>query len=259
MGGKKALRKRIATYIPADINFYIEVFGGAAWVMFYKDKWANQEVYNDLDHRLVNLFTQIKWHPEAVMEELEFMLNSRQLFGDILDNKGITEIQKAARFMYLLKNSFGGMGKHFGTSRKSGGAALGRRSALLEKIHAISERLDKVLIENQSYEQLIPMYDTEDNFFYCDPPYYHGATYDNSKAFDHGNLRDMLTSIKGRFLLSYDNAPEVKELYKGFDVIELVRPKGINRKEGRSDYEEVLIANYELCQRKDTQLNLFGY
>jgi DNA adenine methylase len=64
---QKALRKTITKYISTDIDFYIEVFGGAGWVMFYKERWARNEVYNDLDNRLVNLFRQIKWHPEALM------------------------------------------------------------------------------------------------------------------------------------------------------------------------------------------------
>ena len=56
IGGKRLLRKTIAPLIPDNIQSYIEPFGGAAWVMFYKEKWADLEVYNDLDGRLVNLF-----------------------------------------------------------------------------------------------------------------------------------------------------------------------------------------------------------
>ncbi|MGM9993487.1 MAG: DNA adenine methylase [Candidatus Avigastranaerophilus sp.] len=56
VGGKRLLRKTIADIIPKNINGYIEPLGGGAWVLFYKDKWAKLEVYNDLDGRLVNLF-----------------------------------------------------------------------------------------------------------------------------------------------------------------------------------------------------------
>ena len=255
MGGKKLLRKEIAKYIPKDINFYVEVFGGMGWVLLYKSKYARNEVYNDLDNRLINMFMQLKWHPEAVIGEMENMLNSRYLFDHIKHNKGITEIQKAARFLFLLKNSFGGLGEHFGTSRKSGGAALGRRSTILEKIRAINVRLDKVVIENKSFEEIIKYYDATNNFFYCDPPYFHGHTYKNSKNFNHRNLRDLLAGIQGRFLLSYDNCPEIKELYRDFNIIEITRTKGINRMAGDSDYHELIISNYKF-ESQQIQLDL---
>jgi DNA adenine methylase len=254
MGGKKLLRSHIAKLIPEDINFYIEVFGGAAWILLYKNKWARNEVYNDLDNRLVNLFMQLKWHTEVVVQEYEFMLNSRSLFDQIKENKGITEIQKAARFLFLLKNSFGSLGSHFGTSKKSGGAALGSRENLVNKLRLINKRLDKVVIENKSYEEIIDYYDEETNFFYCDPPYYHGSTYDNSKKFDHKNLRNLLTEISGRFLLSYDNCPEVKELYKDFNIIEITRSKGINSKAADKDYHELIISNYDISINQQMDL-----
>ncbi len=56
IGGKKLLRKEIVNRFPEKIDRYIEVFGGAAWVLFYKDKHANFEVYNDYNSELVNIF-----------------------------------------------------------------------------------------------------------------------------------------------------------------------------------------------------------
>ncbi|MFA7212611.1 MAG: hypothetical protein WC111_01800 [Candidatus Cloacimonadaceae bacterium] len=73
-----------------------------------------------------------------------------------------------------------------------------------------------------------------------------GYTYENSKQFSHEALRDILKSIKGRFILSYDDNPEVLKLYKGYDIKHVTRTKGINRKEGKSDFKEVIIANFDL-------------
>ena len=58
-------------------------------------------------------------------------------------------------------------------------------------------------------------------FFYCDPPYTSGCGYDvtTTEGFDHERLRDTLKNIEGRFLLSYDDSPKVRELYKGFEMI----------------------------------------
>ena len=49
IGGKRLLRKVIAPFVPKDITGYIEPFGGAAWMLLYKEKWGDLEVYNDLD------------------------------------------------------------------------------------------------------------------------------------------------------------------------------------------------------------------
>ena len=85
VGGKRLLRKRIAPLVPTDIQSYIEPFGGAGWVLFYKDRWADLEIYNDLDGRLVNLFRIVKYHPTALKEELQYLLGSREMFFQFLN------------------------------------------------------------------------------------------------------------------------------------------------------------------------------
>ena len=108
VGGKRLLRKKIEPLIPTDIKSYLEVFGGGAWVLFYHDKWADLEVYNDLDGRLVNLFRIVKYHPNALKEELQYLLGSREIFMQFLNTEGITDIQRAASFLFLISLSFGG-------------------------------------------------------------------------------------------------------------------------------------------------------
>lgn len=77
IGGKRLLRKKIAELIPGDIGSYIEPFGGGAWVLFYKDRWAPVEVYNDLNSELYNMFKIVKYHPEEFVKELRWMFASR--------------------------------------------------------------------------------------------------------------------------------------------------------------------------------------
>lgn len=70
IGGKKLLRKKILENFPdrGIFNRYIEVFGGAGWVLFSVDKHAKMEVYNDVNGNLVNLFRCTKYHPEALQK-----------------------------------------------------------------------------------------------------------------------------------------------------------------------------------------------
>lgn len=247
VGGKRNLRKRIAEIIPEDIESYIEPFGGGGWVLFYKDKWANLEIYNDLDSRLTNLFRCVKYHKDELKKELKYMFASRSQFFEALKNNAVTDIQNAARFMFLITRSFGGKGKTFGTSVK-GATSMKSTQNIIERIDDISQRLDKVLIENLDFKDIFRIYDYEKAFFYCDPPYSQGEGYitTSTKDFDHIGLAETLKNIKGRFLLSYDNSDFIKELYKDFYIQEIERPNGINRKNIlNSRYKELLITNYE--------------
>ena len=139
VGGKKSLRKEIVKKFPEKIDRYVEVFGGAAWVLFYKEKYAEQEIYNDINGELVNLFKMVKYHPKALQEELQFTLNAKEIFDDFRVQKGLTELQRAARFYYLIRMSYGADTKSYGGNYRS--------PYLFSKdVEAISQRLKKVIV-----------------------------------------------------------------------------------------------------------------
>ena len=240
IGGKRLLRKKIAELIPKDIEGYIEPFGGGGWVLFYKERWAELEIYNDLDNRLVNLFNVVKYHPCELARKMCYMLSSRTQFEQQLNFDGITDIQKAAQFLYVINYSFGAKGTTYAVRVKSAGG-------IIERVMEISKRLDKVNIENKNALDLIQTYDNGQNFFYLDPPYSKGEGYEvcSTKDFEHEKLAETLKNIKGKFLLSYDDSKLIRKLYKGFDIIEISRHKGINNycPKGR-EYKELLIKNY---------------
>lgn len=253
VGGKRLLRKTIASLVPENIQTYIEPFGGGGWVLFFKDKWADVEIYNDLDGRLVNLFRIVKYHPNALKEELSYLLGSREMFMQFLNSKPITDVQKAAQFFFLITRSFGGKGSTFGCVKKSAGGACKSLANTMIKIDAIHGRLDKVLIEHRDFEKLISQYDYEGAFFYCDPPYSTGCGYEvtSTENFAHERLQDVLKNIKGKFLLSYDDSLKIRELYKDFEMVEVQRQKGINNRQGITNnvYKELLIANYPIKEK----------
>lgn len=62
----------------------------------------------------------------------------------------------------------------------------------------------------------------------------------STEDFDHERLRDVLGNIKGRFLLSYDDSPKIRELYKGFEMIEVERQNGINNRQGTDSTKKTL-------------------
>lgn len=118
---------------------------------------------------------------------------------------------------------FGGAGVYsswgYGPSTKS------RYSPDMEGLHEVRERLKRVYIDNLSYDRLIPNWDRKESLFYCDPPYYMllgktGRAYYQHEftAQDHERLRDVLKGIDAKFILSYDDHPQIRKLYKRFNV-----------------------------------------
>lgn len=245
IGGKKLLREEVTKRFPGSFGRYIEVFGGAGWVLFHKDKHADLEVYNDANGDLVNLYRCIKYHCGELQKELCFMLNSRELFEDFKAQcyiRGMTDIQRAARFFMIVKTSYGSDGRTFGCIKKD-------ISEAIKYFNAIQERLSGVVIENKSYESLIPVYDRQDALFYLDPPYYGTEKYYSAHFAleDHLKLKELLSQIKGRFILSYNDCEFVRELYKDFIVESIDRNNSLlSRYEGNGEkrYAEVIIMNY---------------
>jgi len=240
IGGKKLLRKTICEAFPLQERFnrYIEVFGGMAWVLLCKEKHADMEVYNDADGELVNLMKCVKFHLPELMRELEGFLNSREMFTDAvsqLGSKGLTDIQKAARYFIKMRLSFGTDGRTFACNNRN-------IQSTVEKMQAVRERLSRVVIERKDFDDLIKVYDRKDALFYCDPPYYKTEGYYDvpfGKA-DHIRLKDRLSGIKGLFLLSYNDDEFIRELYRDFNIRSVERANNL----GKGRYREVIITNY---------------
>lgn len=246
VGGKKALRDRIISEFPKDMpSRYIEVFGGAGWVLFRKEKVAKQlEVYNDIDSNLVNLYRVIKYHREEFIKEFNLTLLSREMFNDFKEQinvSGLTDIQRAVRYFYLIKVSFGSAKGSYNTSGK-------RLDKTLERLDEIQERLSTVSIENKDFENLIKTYDREGALFYLDPPYHETEKYyKNGNSFteeDHIRLQKCLSKLKGKFVLSYNDDDFIRELYKDYNIIEVSRKNTLSSNDNTKEFKEVIIKNY---------------
>lgn len=244
IGGKKLLCKQIVSRFPEKMEKYVEVFGGAAWLLFYRERHAEKEIYNDINSELVNLFRMVKYHPEAVEKELEYMLNSREMFlrlrDEDVDRK--TEIQRAARCFFLIKASYGAKLTSFGCTS--------RNVLKIGDLAEVQRRLSGVLIENKSFDKLIQAQDGEGTLFYCDPPYYQAEKYYDTGGFSFGKeqhilLRDLLREIKGKFVLSYNDDPFVRELYRDFRMEAAERSNNLGiAAGGKKRYQELIIRNY---------------
>lgn len=244
IGGKSRLRKQIIPLIPMDTERYIEVFGGGGWVLFGKNKASTQlEVFNDLDGNLINLYRQIKSNCAELQQEVDW-LQSRELFtayrAEIENKSNLTDIQRASRYLYLIKCSFGSNRNSFATAKKS-------LNNIIDKLTIYRDRLKDVIIENLDFEHLIKTYDRPKATFYVDPPYVGTEKYYNGnfKMQDHNRLNATLKGIKGRFILSYNDCDLVRQMYRGYKIISIARPNLLpSAAKNRSDFKEVIITNF---------------
>lgn len=262
VGGKKALRDEILARFPRNYKRYIEVFGGAGWVLFHKPPGNDFEVFNDFNGNLVNLYRCVREQPEALRNELRYMLNSRLDFeymkGMLHSQAVLPDVRRAAYYYALIRYSYAAGTSTFGSQPH----AMWNNFPLIE---SAAGRLQKVVIENKDCVKLIRQYDRPESFFYCDPPYYNADQYYeavSSDGFDHAGLADALLGIKGKFLLSYNDCPEIRALYDrpGIVVESISRLSNIaQRYENGKQYPELLISNYDTTElaRSCVQLTLF--
>lgn len=243
IGGKKLLRNKIIEQFPnaKEYNRYIEVFGGAGWILFAKDRHADLEVFNDANGELINLYRCVKYHCEELQKELEWSFISREQFFDAKEqiaSKSLTDIQRAAKFFLLIKNSFGCDLRSFGMRPR-------KLDNSIEFLSKAKERLNQTIIENKDFENLIRVYDREKALFYIDPPYYKTEKYYdvNFTAKDHLRLKDTLDEIKGKFILSYNDSEYIRELYKKYKIIEVERQNNLVCK-ACEKYKELIIKNF---------------
>ncbi len=276
MGGKQSLTRFILPYFPVDYKKYIEVFGGGASLLFAK-KVDDFEVYNDLNFDLVNLFQVVRDRPLEFLEKLGcFPLNSRQEFYqllrilkgklklsdyakeemeaaqryftdeelavlcDLYESKSKDrDVERAVIYYKVIRYSYGNQGRSFACKPIN-------LATVEETIHSCSSRIKNVIIENKDFEGLIRQYDSPDTFFYCDPPYYNAESRYQIRFKDHLRLYEILKSCQGKWLLSYNDCPEIKEYYQDYNKIEIQRANSlIYRYEKKPVYGELIIANYE--------------
>jgi DNA adenine methylase len=227
IGGKHILAKTIIKMMP-EHHAYVEVFGGAGWVLFKKPP-SRVDVWNDLNGDLVNLFRVVRNRLNAFKQRQYFLLASREEYTTFQQalkaGKFKDDIDRAIAFYYCIKNSFGSSvynGWAFGPDRpptyRNG----------LDHLDAARDRLKNVFIDNLSFDRLIHNWDRGKTLFYCDPPYhmlldlkgrsYYQCTF---SVDDHKRLRDTVRGVAGKVILSYDDHPEVRKLYrKGFNIVE---------------------------------------
>ncbi len=246
IGGKNRLAKKIISLFPLHTT-YVEPFAGGAQVFFHKEP-SKVEVLNDLNEEVVNFFRICQWHYEELLRFLKYCLMSRKLFETLaaMQPNHLTDVQRAGRFFYLQKNSFGGLVVKQNYHYTVVHPANYNPERVPQIIAAAHERLQRVQLECLPYEQILEKYDRAATLFYLDPPYWDRELYRfNFSEQDFIELKDRLARLKGKFILSLNDCKEVRELFQRFYIRREEMAYSAQRKVGNT-YRELLIANFRL-------------
>jgi len=252
IGGKRVLSKTIIQRINAiPHDGYAEPFVGMGGIFLRRTMQPRMEAINDISGDVANLFRILQRHYPQFMETLRFQITSRREYERLVrvDPTTLTDLERAARFLYLQRLAFGGKvsGRNFGVDKTSGARFnLLKLAPLLEDIH---ERLSGVIIECLPWRSFIERYDRPGMLFYLDPPYWGNETDYGAGAFSRdqfAEMADVLKTLRGTFIVSLNSVPGVFETFRDFSVEEVDCVYSIGGNGHSKKVREVLISGHGL-------------
>lgn len=216
-GSKRRLAQQLLALIPTHVC-YCEPFAGAAAMLFAKAP-SKCEVINDINGELVNLYRVVQNHLAEFVRQFEFALASRQIYEweQMKRPETLTDIQRAARFFYLQRTSFGGKvtGQTLGVSATS--APRINILRIEEMLSAAHLRLASVQIELLGWRECIERYDRPDTLFFLDPPYWATQGYGVDFPMDEYHaIAEAMRSMKGSAILTINDHIDMRKVFAGF-------------------------------------------
>lgn len=221
IGGKKQLAQRIIERIekvPHDT--YAEPFVGMGGVFFRRRLAPKGEVINDRSGDVATFFRVLQRHYVPFMEMLRWQITGRREFERLKasDPGTLTDLERAARFLYLQRTAFGGKvsGRNFGVDTMGARFNVTKLGPMLEELH---DRLAGVTIECLPWRDFIRRYDKPRTLFFLDPPYYGGEADYGAGLFareEYAELARVLETLQGRFIMTLNDVPAVRETFEGF-------------------------------------------
>ena len=250
IGSKRDIADLLISYFPDDYTIYVEPFVGSGAV-YWKKKPTAKEIINDLDSKLIQDYRLLKNTADRRFRKDMDTVPEIQAF---VDKTPRTDADKLAHGVVSRCNRW--MGKETGDIYRPSNPYN-----KLRNIDAYQERMKNTKIENMSYEKVIQKYDSPTTFFFLDPPYEEtkatGKLYEHGgMTFDFQKMRDVLSKVKGKWLLTINDSPNIRSIFKGF----YYRPLTVFAKSmvkgtiGSKDRKELIIANYPFIKGDQRKL-----
>lgn len=252
-GGKTYMIETLTKMFPNNYRLYVEGFGGGASLLLNK-KRDELEIYNDLNENVYSLFKVIS--DKDKMEELRRRLSLtyysaelRREYKEKLKESNLSILDRAYYFIYVNRTSFNGVGGFSFNPliRRTMSKSISGYLSCIDSLPEIHERIFNAVIENRDIFDLLDKYDSEDTFFYLDPPYVQ-STRSSSQKYecdmneeDHIKFVEKLKTLKGKALVSGYDHPIYDELVKsGWNKYQFDSPNGA------SNAVETLWYNYSI-------------
>jgi len=207
--------KQIIPAITPHVCF-CEPFAGGLAVLFAKER-SKVEIVNDVNGDLVALYRNLQYHLPALLGELDWLFSSRQNLMEFKQQPGLTELQRAARFLLMNRTSFAGNMRSFGVVKTARDSVAFDHKAIAPLLARANDRLDGVVVEHLPYERCLKNYDSPDTFFFMDPPYLNADTgaYDGWSEAKMREFSGRVRSLQGNWITTVDDSEFNRKLFSG--------------------------------------------
>jgi DNA adenine methylase len=225
-GGKQKAIQQIAQHLPESVREYREpmVGGGSVFMHARAARMARKYWINDRFTELISFWQTVQDERlcarlMAELEELRQSFDSAQeikrFFLDARNEHADELYRQALLFFFFNRVTFSGTTRAGGFSSS---AALRRFTASsIERLAAMPAALKDVRISDLDFDKVITARG-DDVFLFLDPPYFTATRLYGKNGslheFDHEKLAALLKVTDHRFLITYDDCPEIRKLYK---------------------------------------------
>ncbi|MEA5602755.1 DNA adenine methylase [Nostoc sp. UHCC 0252] len=257
-GGKSRLIQQYIPYFPKSYKNYYEPFLGGGAVFFYLQPSA--AVLTDINAELINTYCCVRDRVEELISLLKEhkIRHNKDYYYSVRNYSGGTEIEKAARLIYLNKTCFNGLYRV--NSQGKFNVPLGRyenpnicSESLLQ---VASEALSHAKIKQADFTEVLNHATSSDDFIYFDPPYYPVSETSYFTAYSsyrfaedqQVELKDVFEKLAGcgvQVMLSNSDCEFIRNLYSSFNIHTISASRAINSNaQKRGKITELLVTSY---------------
>jgi len=240
VGGKSKQKQHIfKRWLPVEnYNTYVEPFLGGGNIAMDAPV-VKKMIAGDSDTNLINIYKDFVSIDPDIFRNFDFTKPTKKKWLALKALKTDDPIKRLYASLYVLGHSYAQKGHNYHDAQQSNYVKLKKN------IEKYQEILGNYTILHKDYKYLINKYDSPTTFFYLDPPYYsvYSGAYETGEI-NHEELFKLLNNIKGYFLLSYNDAPYIRKLYKDYHITKFIsKQSDINSGRVRL-VSELLISNY---------------
>lgn len=259
-GGKSRAIPQIRKRIPESFQEFREPFvGGGSVFLFIRQRYPDRKIWiNDLNYDLYCFWkiaqTEIHSLAEAVTKIKAECIDGQQLFDELRENvhADLPDFDRAVRFFVMNRITFSGTVDSGGYSEAAFRTRFTHSS--IRRLLNLQPLLQDIKITHLDYKSMIHE-PGEDVFLFLDPPYLaatksrlYGKNGSLHTAFDHAEFAAEMKRCPHKWLITYDDSPEIRENFATSHIYDWELQYGMNnyKQETANKGKELFITNYAL-------------